>query len=240
MNTEHSHITIRDIEIAIERKAIKNLHLGVYPPSGRVRVAVPLTVSDEAVRLAVIDKLGWIKRQRASFEAQPRQSQRDMVSGESHYVEGKRYRLDVIVTDKAPGIAIRSNDMLELRVKSGTSRDKREALLYTWYRERLKERIPPLVAQWEEALGVEVTDWRIRKMKTKWGSCNRGARRIWLNLELIKKPPQCLEYVVLHEMAHLLVRHHNDAFTALLDRHMPLWQQCRDELNAAPLCHEEW
>lgn len=240
MSIETGSITVSDIEIAITRKAVKNLHLGVYPPSGGVRVAAPLAVSDEAVRLAVIEKLGWIKRQRAKFEAQPRQSERQMVSGETHYVEGRRYRLDVIEHEKCPSIRIKRNNILEMRVKPDTDRDKRESLLHEWYRQRLQGCIPELVAKWEEELGVEVADWRIRKMKTKWGSCNREAQRIWLNLELAKKPPLCLDYVVLHEMAHFLVRHHNDEFTGLLDRHMPLWRQYRDELNQAPLCHENW
>lgn len=240
MSTESRTITVSNIEISIIRKAIKNLHLGVYPPTGRVRVAAPLAVSDEAVRLAVIEKLGWIKRQRAMFEAQSRQTERQMVSGETHYVEGRRYRLDVIEHEKRPLLRIQRNNILELRVKPDTSRDKREALLYRWYRRRLEERIPELITKWEEALNVEVVDWRIRKMKTKWGSCSPSAQRIWLNIELAKKPPLCLDYVVLHEMAHLIVRYHNDDFTALLERHMPLWRQYRDELNQAPLCHENW
>ncbi|HAA53399.1 MAG TPA: metal-dependent hydrolase [Myxococcales bacterium] len=240
MNTETKTIRVREIDIAIVRKPIKNLHLGVYPPSGGVRVAVPLAISDEAVRLAVIDKLGWIKRQREKFTNQSRQTLREMVSGETHYVEGCRYRLDVLESDQRPSIKRRRNQILELSVKPGTSSDKRESILYEWYRELLKERVPPLIEKWEAALGVELSEWRIRKMKTRWGSCNREARRIWLNLELAKKPPLCLEYVILHELVHLLVRHHNDAFTGLLDKHMPLWRQHKAELNQAPLRQEHW
>lgn len=163
-----------------------------------------------------------------------------MVSGETHYVEGRRYRLDVVEANSRPEIKVRRNNILELQVRPGTKRDKREAILYRWYRGQLQENIPSLVEKWEEALGVELSEWRIRKMKTRWGSCNRDARRIWLNVELAKKAPLCLDYVVLHEIAHLLVRHHNEAFTALLDRHMPLWRQYKDELNQAPLCQEKW
>ena len=188
MTTETRRIQIRGIPVELVRKDIKNLHLGVYPPQGRVRVAVPLVISDEAVRLAVIDKLGWIKRQRAQFAQQPRQSQREMVNGESHYFLGKRYRLRVHEVEAPARVALRGIASLDLFVRPGASSAQREEVLAQWYRLQLKERIPPLLAQWQRVLGVQVTAWGVKKMKTKWGSCNPKAARIWLNLELAKKP----------------------------------------------------
>lgn len=233
-------ITVAGIKVEVVRKDIKNLHLGVYPPNGRVRVAAPLVVSDEAVRLAVIDKLGWIKRQRAKFAEQPRQSQREMVNGESHYFLGKRYRLRVHEQDAPARVAIRGIASLDLFVRPGSSAEQREAVLLRWHREQLKALIPPLLEKWQPFLGVQVADWGIKKMKTKWGSCNIAARRIWLNLELAKKPIQCLEYIVVHELVHLLERHHNERFAALLEAHVPQWRQYRQMLSQAPLGHEKW
>src|SRR5262245_27997252 len=193
MNTDRQIITVSGLQIQVVRKAIKNLHLGVYPPAGRVRVAAPLAMSDDAVRRAVSGKLGWIKRQRARFDAQPRQSVREMVSGESHYFLGRRYRLHVVEQIGPAKVFLRTR-ILELSVRPGLDAKARERALHQWYRARLSELIPPLVAKWEGIIGVEVADWGIKKMKTKWGACNADARRIWLNLELAKKPLQCLEY----------------------------------------------
>lgn len=240
MATDTHHLTVGGIRVEVERKDIKNLHLGVYPPNGRVRVAAPLVVSNDAVRLAVIDKLGWIKRQRARFAQQPRQSQREMVNGESHYFLGRRYRLRVHEQNAPARVAIRGVASLDLFVRPGSNAEQREAVLLRWHREQLKVLIPPLLEKWQPVLGVQVTAWGIKKMKTKWGSCNVDARRVWLNLELAKKPPQCLEYIVVHELVHLLERHHNERFTALLDKHLPQWRQAREMLNRAPLGHEDW
>ena len=201
---------------------------------------MPLAVSDDAVRLAVVDKLSWIKRQQAKFIAQSRQSQRAMVSGESHYFLGRRYRLRVFEHQGAGKVMLRNKAILELHVKTETTAEQREKVLYQWYREQLKQLIPPLLEKWQPLLGVEVTAWGVKKMKTKWGACNTQARRIWLNLELAKKPVQCLEYIVVHELVHLLERHHNDRFTALMDQHLSNWRVYRDELNQAPLGHENW
>lgn len=240
MNTETRKITVSGLRVEIVRKDIKNLHLGVYPPYGRVRVAVPLRVSDDAVRLAVIGRLGWIKRQRARFEAQPRQSGREMVSGESHYFLGQRYRLRVVSHDGAGKVLMRNKLAIELHVRRGTSTEQRERILQRWYRQQLKELIPPLLERWEAKLGVRVANWGIKRMKTKWGACNADARRIWLNLELAKKPAQCLEYILVHELVHLLERTHNGRFMAIMDQHLPVWRLHRQELNAAPLAHESW
>ncbi len=238
--TEVRRMVVGGIAVEVVRKDIKNLHLGVYPPNGRVRVAVPLVVSDEAVRLAVIDKLGWIKRQRAHFEEQPRQSQREMVNGESHYFLGRRYRLCVHEQAGPARVAVRGIASLDLFVRPRTGSEQREAILLRWHREQLRELVPPLLEKWQSKLEVEVAAWGIKKMKTKWGSCNIDARRIWINLELAKKPVQCLEYIVVHELVHLLERHHNDHFLALMDNFMPQWRQYREMLSKAPLGHEDW
>ena len=240
MSTESHQITIGDLTVEVVRKDIKNLHLGVYPPNGRVRVAAPLVISDEAVRLAVIGKLGWIKRQQARFEAQPRQSQREMVNGESHYFLGQRYRLRVLAYTGPPRIRCNGADFLDLFVRSETTAAQRRRVLEDWYRDQLRGQIPALLAQWQPVLGVAAAEWGIKKMKTRWGSCNISARRVWFNLELAKKPVRCLEYVVVHELVHLLERNHNDRFKALMDQHLPTWRACRDELNRAPLGHEQW
>jgi predicted metal-dependent hydrolase len=240
MSTEARQLVVNGLTISVVRKKIKNLHLGVYPPHGQVRVAVPLSVNDEAVRLAVIGKLGWIKRQRAQFAAQPRESQREMVSGESHYFRGRRYRLRVVHHDGAGHVVLRNQNTIELHAGRYSSPGQRERVLDAWYREQLKAQIPGLLKKWERVLGVEAADWGIKKMKTKWGACNIEARRIWLNLDLAKKSGRCLEYILVHELIHLLERNHNERFTGLMDRHLPQWRACRKELNAAPLGHVEW
>jgi predicted metal-dependent hydrolase len=240
MNTEKHFITVNGLQVEVVRKNIKNLHLGVYPPNGRIRVAVPLTVNDEAVRLAVVGKLGWIKRKQAEFEDQPRQSQREMVSGESHYFMGRRYRLNVVEHNGRSRVGLRCISTIDLYVREGVGQAQREAVLERWYRRQLKEMIPALLAKWENVVGVQAAEWGVKKMRTRWGSCNIKARRIWLNLELVKKPIQCLEYVIVHELAHLLERRHNDRFKGLMDQFMPQWRLQRDLLNKAPLGHDEW
>ena len=242
MNTKINihRIEVSGITVEIVRKEIKNLHVGVYPPSGRVRVAAPLLLDDEAVRLAVISRLGWIRRKRGEFEGQVRQSQREFVTGESHYFEGRRYRLDVVERDAPPTVKLRNNTRLELGVHPNSDREAREAVLHRWYRHHLRSQLPSLIAKWEPKLGVNVEDVRIKKMKTLWGSCNIEAKRIWLNLELAKKPSSCLVYILVHEMVHLLERHHNDRFRELMDNFIPQWRSYRDELNRAPLAHEDW
>ena len=241
MNTEETRqITVSGIVVDVVRKDIKNLHLAVYPPDGRVRVAAPLRVDDEAVRMAVITRLAWIKRQQARFEGQERQSAREYVSGESHYFQGNRYLLNVVYHDGPPQVAVRNKTTLDLVVRSGSDTAQRERVLLAWYRQQLRQEATPLIARWADQIGVDEPEWGIKQMKTKWGTCSLETRRIWLNLELAKKPVPCLEYIIVHELVHLLERQHNDRFTSSMDRFMPQWRLHRAELNKAPLGHVNW
>jgi predicted metal-dependent hydrolase len=240
VTTDRRQFAIRDLTVEVVRKEIKHLHVGVYPPTGRIRVAAPLRLEDEAVRLAVISRLGWIRRKQKEFERQDRQSQREMVTGESHYFQGRRYRLDVKEWHSQPGVRLVGPATLELRVPSGTNRDQREAVLQRWYRRQIRKLLNPLLAKWEPRVGRPVAEVRIKKMKTRWGSCTANAERIWLNLELIKKPVACLEYVLVHEMVHLHERNHTEQFEKWMDELLPNWPLQRDLLNHAPLAHEEW
>ncbi len=239
MSTASAYMTIRGIDIDVIYKDIKNLHIGVYPPMGRVRVAAPTKLDDDNVRLAVIQRLPWIKRQRAEMQAAERQSEREMITGESHYVWGVRLRLKVI---ERPGRAHFEvdGDKLLLYVPSRASSARRRQLLDGWYREQLRTAIPELIANWEPILGVSVPRWSIRRMKTKWGSCNRESGHIWFNVELAKKHPDSLEYIAIHEMTHHLERNHGERFTKLMDSFLPTWRSRRDQLNAAPLAKENW
>ncbi|MCY9829265.1 M48 family metallopeptidase [Vibrio chagasii] len=238
--TGSEDILIGGIEVQVNRKAIKNLHLSVLPPQGRVRLSVPHGTSDQAIRLAIINKLAWIKQQQADFAAQPRQSNREMVSGESHYLWGKRYRLSIVDTAGKHTVTEKGVTKLELAVTKNTSVDNRLKLLNVFYRKRMQESIAKLLAHWQTKLGVESNDIGIKKMKTKWGSCNIQAKRLWLNLELAKKPPECMEYILVHELVHLIERHHNDRFRAIMDKNMPDWRERRNLLNSLPLAYEDW
>lgn len=240
MSTEAHRLTVRGLHIDVIRKPIKNLHVGVYPPHGRVRVAAPLAVSDDAVRLAVVTRLPWIKRQRARFAAQPRQSERAYVSGETHYFMGRPYRLRLIEGAPAGRVHFRNSKALDLFVRTGSDQATRERVFLGWYREQLRSLATPVIEKWTTKLALPQPSWGIKQMKTKWGACNVDGGRIWLNLELIKKPPQSLEYIVVHELVHFLERRHSERFVALMDGALPNWRLLRDELNAEPLAHEEW
>jgi len=240
VTTNTYQITVGDLLIDVVRKDIKNLHLGVYPPHGRVRIATPLKVDDERVRLFAISKLHWIKKQQAKFQAQVRQSPREFVSGESHYFQGHRYLLNVVYHKSAPKVIIRNKTYLDLYVREGSNAAQREKVLTDWYRTQLKQEIAPLMEKWTKIIGVTVNEWRVKKMKTKWGSCAIYAKRIWFNLELIKKSPQCLEYVLVHELVHLLERHHNEKFQAYMSKFLPNWGFYHQELNSGVLTHDIW
>lgn len=239
MSTTSAFLTVAGVDVDVIYKDIKNLHIGVYPPLGRVRVAAPVRLDDDAIRLAVVQRLPWIRKQREQLLNATRQSQREMVSGESHYFWGHRYLLQVA---EKPG-RIRFNvsgNLLGMTAPADSTADERRAALDRWYRAELKKRIPSLISKWEPIIGGDVTNWTVRRMKTKWGSCNRESAHIWFNSELAKKNPRCLEYIVVHEMTHLLERNHNDHFTELMDRFLPDWRSRRDELNTAPLANERW
>lgn len=239
-NEIQSLIIISGLRIQVVRKNIKNLHLAVLPPDGQVRFAVPHHVSDENIRLAVIAKLAWIRRQQATFNQQARQTEREMVDGESHYLWGRQYRLEVIEQAGKHRIETVGKNKLRLYVQPETSTDKRLLVMNQWYREQLKVKILELLNYWSPRIKHHPIDWGIRKMKTKWGSCNIEERRIWLNLELVKKPPECLEYILVHELVHLLERHHNEQFRLHMDLFLPKWREYRSLLNKLPLAYEDW
>ncbi|MEG2917839.1 MAG: SprT family zinc-dependent metalloprotease [Clostridium sp.] len=223
---------VNGMEVEVTKKDIKNIHLGVYPPDGRVRVAAPKNTTDENVRLLIVSKLRWIKKQKEKFASQERQSKREYVSGESYYLWGERFNLRIIERDNHYSkVQIENRKYINLYVKHGTDTEKREEIITEWYRKQIKEQIPKLISKWEPILGVDVKEWGVKKMSTKWGTCNSVAGRIWLNLHLAKRPHKCLEYVVVHEMTHLLERTHSDRFKELMDINYPNWRTVRDELN---------
>ncbi len=233
-------ITVSEIIIDVVRKDIKNIHLAVYPPAGRVRMAVPSSINEDAIRLFAVSKLGWIKRQQRKFQGQERISPREYKGRESHYYQGNRYLLNVIEAEARPKIVLRSKTYIDLYVRPETPVAKRHEIMNEWYRQQLRQLIPELIEKWENKINVTVSDWRIKRMKTKWGSCNIEKKRIWLNLELAKKPVHCLEYVIVHETVHLLERYHNDRFLNYMDRFLPNWKQLKTELNRLPVSHADW
>ncbi len=232
-------IILGDIHIDVVHKNIKNVHLSVHPPNGRVRVSAPLRMDIDTIRVFVISKLGWIKKQQVKLREQVRESPREYINRESHYYLGKRYLLKVIESSM-PAKIVRKHDILELHIDSNSSSEKRRTTLENWYRQQLKEIVPKYIQKWEAKINVKVKEYAIKKMKTKWGTCNREAGRIWLNLELIKKPILCIEYIIVHEMVHLLERKHNENFILHMDKLMPKWRFYREELNRSPLRHENW
>jgi predicted metal-dependent hydrolase len=239
MSTGSAYLTVSGVGIDVVYKDIKNLHIGVYPPAGRVRVSAPARLGDEAVRLAVVQRLPWIRKRTEQLRNAERQSEREMISGESHYVWGDRLRLEVVEISDRSSVTTRG-PKLRLSVPPGTSSIQRQHVLDSWYRKQLKTVVRDLIEKWEPVVGRSVGVWTVRRMKTKWGSCNPDSARLCFNLELAKKHPGCLEYIVIHEMAHLHERTHNDRFIALMDEYLPNWRGLRDELNGAPLAEEEW
>ncbi len=228
------------ITVDVVRKDIKNAHLAVYPPMGRVRLAAPLRMSDQSIRLLAISKLAWIRKHQKRIGEQPREAPREYVTGESHYFQGRRYLLRVQEVRGKHQLTLKGKRELLLTVHPGASTQSRERVMRAWYREQVKALAAPLFAKWAPIIGVHPSDWGVKVMRTKWGSYVRRSRRIWLNLELAKKPARCLEYLVVHELIHLIEHTHNERFTALMDQHMPKWRLIRKELNALPVRHEEW
>ncbi len=231
MNTNTAKLVMGDLEVQTVRKNIKNIHIGVYPPNGRVRVAAPLETSDETIRLIVLSKIPWIRKQRDKFFRQERETPREYVSGESHYFMGQRYLLNVVQGPYRPGIQLKSMKRMDMRVTPDMNREDRARIMERFYRFELSKLLDSMVAKWEEKLNVKAREVRIRKMKTKWGSANTKANRIWFNLELAKKSPNCIAYVVVHELTHLIERNHNKRFREIIETVMPNWKQYRDELN---------
>jgi predicted metal-dependent hydrolase len=232
-------IQLGDITVEVVHKDIKNIHLSVYPPNGAVRISAPLRMDLDRIRVFVISKLTWIKQQQTKLRNQLRETPREYLDRESHYLWGKRYLLNIIEADATPQVKLQHNQML-LQVRPGSDRNKRNSVLESSYRQQLKAAIPPLIAKWEKHLGVTIESFAIRKMKTQWGSCSPATKSIRLNLELAKKPLECLEYVIVHEMMHLLEPTHNSRFVDLMSQFMPSWKFYQEKLNQLPVGHENW
>lgn len=234
-----TQIKLGEIVADVTLKDIKNVHLSVYPPSGKVRISAPMRMDLDTIRVYALSKLGWIKRQQEKLREQERETPREYLDRESHYVWGKRYLLKVIEKDSAPTVTLEHGRML-LQVRPGTTEENRQAILDRWYREQLKNALPPLLAKWELIIGANVERCQIRAMKTRWGSCTPARRSIRLNTDLAKKPRDCLEYIVVHEMVHFLERSHNGRFVSIMEGFLPDWRFRRDVLNRLPVRHERW
>ncbi len=232
-------LQLGNLTVDVVQKNIKNIHLSVYPPTGRIRISAPFRMNLDTIRVFAISKLSWIKKQQAKLRKQEREAPREFLNRESHYFNGKRYLLKVIEQAAVPRVELK-HSKIELYVRPQTNREKMKSILDEWYRSQLKASLPRLIGKWEKKMNVKVNEFGIKKMKTKWGTCNSEAKRIWLNLELAKKPAECLEYIVVHEMVHLLKRNHNDRFISLMNTFMPKWRFYKDELNRTPLRHENW
>ena len=232
-------IQLGDISIEVSRKDIKNVHLSVYPPDGRVSLSAPTNTRIEVARAYAISKLPWIRQQQEKMANQSRETPREYVKRESHYIWGRKYLLNII-TDEEKQRVVLDHKRITLYVKPGSKEAKRAEVLYEWQKMLLHTYIQEVIAKWEMVLGVKVNAYFIQRMKTKWGSCNHKSKNIRLNTELVKKPKDLVEYVIVHEMIHLLVPSHNDNFVALMNKHYPNWREARIELNELPLGAEEW
>jgi predicted metal-dependent hydrolase len=233
-------IVVSGLSVTILKKNIKNMHLSVNPPDGNVRLTAPFGLTDDAIRMFIISKLSWIRIQKRKFENQARLTEREYINRESYYLWGRRYLIKITEQNNPPKVSIKNKNTLELSIRPMASPEKREQIMTEWYRQELKKAIPDLILKWEKILNVKVSKWHIRLMKTTWGSCNIEQKRILLNLELVKKPEYCLEYIIVHEMAHLLERYHDAAFLKLLDTYLPAWKHIKKELNELPLDYAEW
>lgn len=234
-----STIVLGDIEVEVTRKNVKHVHLSVHPPMGRVTLVAPASTRPEVARAYVASKLSWVRDQQEKLRAQARETPREFVTRESHYVWGRRRVLLVVERDARPSVTL-DHRRITLAVRPGSSAAQRAEVMHRWHRQLLHEAVPPLIRKWEARLGVTVVAYFVQRMKTKWGSCNYRAGHIRLNTELVKKPKDLLEYVIVHEMAHLIEPTHNERFVALLGEHYPTWREARAELNALPLAAESW
>ena len=232
-------IQIGDLSITVRRKGIKHVHLSVHPPDGRVTLVAPTGTRLEVARAYAISKLGWIREQQGKFRNQARETRRQFVTRESHYLWGRRYLLTVAYADAKPSVRL-DHRRITLTVRPGSSAEKRAEVMHEWHKSLLREVVPGLIQEWEARLGVQVKRYFLQRMKTRWGGCNHRAGHIRLNTELVKKPKDLLEYIIVHEMAHLLEPTHSERFTGLLDQHYPTWREARSELNELPLAAEHW
>lgn len=232
-------IRLGDVLIAVTRKAVKNVHLSVHPPAGHVTLVAPTGTRLDVARAYAISKLGWIREQQARLIAQARETPRRFIERESHYLWGRRYLLRVIEKDAKPAVVI-DHRVITLTVRPGSTLEKRTAVMQEWHRSRLHAVVPALLRKWEAKLGVKVSGYYLQRMKTKWGACNHKAGNIRLNTELVKKPKDLLEYVVVHELLHLVEPTHSERFLSLLEQHYPAWREARAELNELPLAAEAW
>jgi predicted metal-dependent hydrolase len=237
MNTKQ--IEVGGMTVDVLFKNIKNIHLSVHPPTGRVRISAPERMKLDTIRVYAISKINWIKKHQRKFQGQERETRREFLDRESHYVWGKRYLLKVKKENQVPSVELKHSQMI-LTIRPGATLTKREAVVTAWYREQVNIAVMPLIEKWEPTLGVKVGQIVVRRMKTRWGSCTSPKRIIRLNTELAKKPRECLEYVLVHEMVHLMEPSHNATFISLMDKFMPQWRHIRDELNRAPLGHVDW
>lgn len=232
-------LQVGDIDVEVVRKDIKNVHLSVHPPTGRVRIAAPERMSLETVRVFAVSKVLWIRQQQQKLREQRRETPREYLDRESHYVWGKRCLLKIIEAEQRPSVELSHGRMI-LRVRPGTDAAKRQSIMDDWYRKELHDAIPALIGVWQRVIGVQAQRYFVQRMKTKWGSCNHVAGSIRLNTDLARKPRECLEYILVHELIHLLEPTHSDRFKALMNQHLPKWQFRRELLNAQPLRHESW
>lgn len=228
-----------EIKVEVVLKDIKNLHLSVYPPNGRVHISAPHHMDIDTIRMYTISKLAWIKKQQRKFREQAREIPREYINKESHFYLGRRYMMKIVEHNMPPDVAIKHN-IIELRIRPNADAEKKQAILEQWYRNQLKMLVPPIIKKWEKIMKLSLNECAIKKMRTKWGTCNSKAKRIWLNLELIKKPIDCIEYIIVHEMIHLIERKHNERFIILMDKYLPEWKQLRMELNRFPISHTDW
>jgi len=240
MSTNQGLLQVGGIEAVVLYKPVKNLHLNVLPPVGKVRVTAPQNMNDDAIRTFLATRISWIKKMQAKFKGQERQTPREYVSGETYYYFGKKFKLEVCEIEARPNVEIKGKTKIFLNIRPKTSVLKREEIIQNWYRDELRKFLGVAIDKWEKKIGIKTDSWGIRRMKTRWGTCNHKKKNIWLNLELVKKPESCIEYVVLHELLHFIEEKHSDKFTGLLNKYMPKWKSEKEELNRLILSHEEW
>ena len=234
-----AQLDIGEIKVEVIQKDIKNVHLSVYPPDGRVKIAAPIRMDLDTIRIFAISKLAWIRKMQVKVLGQDREQPREYKNRESHYFLGRRYLLKVIEKEGKPTVTLKY-DKIHLQVRPETDREQRQVIMQEWYRTELKKLLPNMIAKWEKKMGLQIAEYGVRRMKTKWGTCNPDAKRIWINLELAKKPLDCLEYIVVHEMVHLLERRHNQRFIGYMDHFLPQWRELKEELNRLPVAHVDW